>query len=156
MSVESRLTLLLPWNARHRSLIEEAGEARPYVGFATYLSRWYNLSAAQRDQAEERHRDRDVNAVCDIASAMTAADSYDRCRWELETPGVWSWQARACFEGVAGTTTHRECATLAGGVEWFLDIIDYTSGITVRSDPGPGGPRAPASAADSTGGAQWL
>ena len=139
--VQARFTQLLPWSARHRSMIENAGEARPSTGFDAYLSRWDNLSAAQQAQAEQHHRSSDVDASCEIATAMAAADSYDRCRWELAKPGVWSWQASACFEGVGeeGATFH-ECATLARGVEWFLEIIDYTSGITLQHNSGPGPP----------------
>ena len=140
VSVQTWLGQLLPWSARHRSMIETADEARPGAGFDIYLSRWDNLSAAQQAQAERHHRSSDVNASCDIATAMAAADSYNRCRWELATPGVWSWQARACFEGVGAGVTFRQCATLASGVEWFLEIIDYTSGITLQHNPGPGPP----------------
>ena len=151
VSVQTRLTQLLPWSAGHRSMIENAGEARPRAGFDTYLSRWDNLSAAQQAQAEQRHRNSDVNASCDITTAMTAADSYNRCRWELATPGVWSWQATACFEGVGEEgATFRQCATLARGVEWFLEIIDYTSGITLHHHSGAvplAEPRRPAPAA---------
>ena len=143
VSVKTRLAQLLPWNARHRSMIENAGAARPSAGLDAYLGRWDNLSAAQQAQAQQSHRSRDVNASCDIATAMATADSYNRCRWELAKPGVWSWQARACFEGVAEDTTFHECATLASGVEWFLEIIDYTSGITLRHNPSPGPPAGP-------------
>jgi len=147
VSVQTRLTQLLPWSARHRSMIENAGEVRPSAGFDTYLSRWDNLSPSQQAQVERRRRSRDVNASCDIATAMVAADSYNRCRWELATPGVWSWQASACFEGVGEDgATFRRCDTLARGVEWFLEIIDYTSGITLQSDPvGSGSERPPPS-----------
>ena len=142
VSVQTRLAQLLPWSARHRSMIENAGEARPGAGFDTYLSRWDNLSAAQQAQAEQHHRNSDVNASCDIATAM--ADSYNRCRWELATPGVWSWHASACFEGVGEEgVTFRRCATLASGIEWFLGIIDYTSGITLQHNSGPGPPAVP-------------
>ena len=143
VSVQTRLTQLLPWNARHRSMIENAGAARPSAGLDAYLSRWDNLSADQQAQAQQSHRSRDIRASCDIATALAAADSYDRCRWELASAGVWSWQARACFEGIAEDTAFRECATLASGIEWFLEIIDYTSGITLQHDSGPGPPAEP-------------
>ena len=93
--------------------------------------------------AQQRHANRDVSASCGIETASVSADSYDRCRWELPTPGVWSWQARACFEGVAENATFHECATLARGVEWFLEIIDYTSGITLQRESGARPPAEP-------------
>ena len=149
VSVQTRLTQLLPWSTSHRAGIENADSARPGAGFGTYLSRWDNLSAAQQAQARQHHTDRDVSASCGIETAKISVDSYDRCRWELPAPGVWSWQARACFRGVAESVTFNECATLASGVEWFLEIIDYTSGITLRHDSGarpPAEPRRPAPA----------
>ena len=135
ISVQTRVTQLLPWRTSHRSIIENAATARPEAGFNTYLSRWDNLTAAQQAQAQQYHRNRDVSASCRIETAMVAADAADRCRWELPSPGVWFWQARACFEGLTEDTSFQECATLASGVEWFLGIIDYTSGITLH-DPG--------------------
>ncbi len=144
VSIRTRMTQQLPWRPSHRAAIENAGAARPGAGFDAYLSRWDNLSAAERAQAERRHRNLDVNASCGIATAMAAADSYDRCRWELATPGVWSWQTGACFEGTGeGGATFRRCATLAGGVEWFLGIIDYTSATTLQGDPVGSGPERP-------------
>ena len=138
VSVQTRLVELLPWSARHRSMIENASAARPGAGFDTYLSRWDNLSAAQQAQVEQHHRNRDVNASCGIETA-NSEQSRDRCRWELATPGVWSWQASACFEGEGEEgATFRRCATLADGIEWFLEIIDYTSGITLQHNSGPG------------------
>ena len=145
VSVQTRLTQLLPWRTSHRSMIENADAARPGAGLDTYLSRWDNLSAAQQAQAEQQHRDADIDTSCGITTAMSSDDSYNGCRWELATPGVWSWQARACFEGVTEDATFRQCATLAEGVEWFLEIIDYTSGITLQNDPAgslPGSRRA--------------
>ena len=135
ISVQTRLMHLLPWRASHRSTIENAHAARSGAGFDAYLRRWDNLSAAQQTQAQRHHRNRDVRASCGVATAMIAADAYDRCRWELPTPGVWSWQVRACFEGVGADATFHECATLASGVEWFLGIIDYTSGLTLHNEP---------------------
>ncbi len=146
VSIQTRLTQLLPWSASHRATIDSADSARPGAGFGTYLSRWDNLSTAQQAQAQQHHTNRDVSASCGIETAKISVDSYARCRWELPAPGVWSWQARACFRGVAEDVTFRECATLAGGVEWFLEIIDYTSGITLQHDSGatpPAEPRRP-------------
>ena len=146
VSIQTRLTQLLPWSASHRATIDSAESARPGAGFGTYLSRWDNLSTAQQAQAQQHHTNRDVSASCGIETAKISVDSYARCRWELPAPGVWSWQARACFRGVAEDVTFRECATLAGGVEWFLEIIDYTSGITLQHGSGatpPAEPRRP-------------
>ena len=137
ISIQTRLTELLPWRPSHRAAIENADAARPRAGFDTYLSRWDNLAAVQQAQAQQHHTDRDVRASCGISTAMISLDSYDRCRWELPAPGVWSWRARACFRGVAENTTFHQCATLAQGIEWFLEIIDYTSGITLQHDSGP-------------------
>ena len=133
--MQTRLTQLLPWRTSHRSTIDNAHASRPDAGFDTYLRRWDNLTAVQQSQAQQYHRNRDVSASCGVATAMIGADAYDRCRWQLPTPGVWAWQARACFEGVGVDATFHECATLAGGVEWFREIIDYTSGITLQHDP---------------------
>ena len=138
ISVQTRLTQLLPWRTSHRSMIETADAARPDAGFDTYLRRWDNLTAAQQSRAQQYHRDRDVSESCAFTTATVSVDAYDRCRWELPSPGVWSWQARACFEGIAVDATFHECATFARGVEWFLAIIDYTSGITLRHDAGAG------------------
>ena len=150
ISIETRLTRLQPWRPSHRAAIENADSARPGAGFDTYLSRWDNLSAAQQAQAQQHHIDHGVSASCSIEAAMVSVDSYDRCRWQLAAPGVWSWQARACFRGVAEATTFQQCATLARGVEWFLEIIDYTSGITLHHRSAavpPAEPRRPAPAA---------
>ena len=150
ISIETRLTQLLPWRPSHRATIENADSARPGAGFDTYLSRWDNLTAAQQAQAQQHHTDRDVSVSCGISTAMISVDSYDSCRWQLAAPGVWSWQARACFRGVTENATYHQCATLAHGVEWFLEIIDYTSGITLHhhSPAAPlAEPRHPAPAA---------
>lgn len=136
VSVQTRLAQLMPWRPDDRAAIENADSARPGAVFDTYLDRWDNLSAAQQAQARQYHTNRDVSASCGIETATISADSYARCRWELPAPGVWSWQASACFEGVAEDVTFRECATLASGVEWFLQIIDYTSGITLQDSSG--------------------
>ena len=148
ISVQTRLTLMLPWSPGDRTTIENADSARPGAGFDAYLSRWDNLSATQQAEAQQHHRSRDVNASCGIETAISE-HSRNRCRWELPAPGVWSWEARACFRGVAEDTTFHGCATLARGVEWFLEIIDYTSGITLHHDSAvtPGAePRRPAPA----------
>ena len=150
ISTQTRLTQLLPWRPSHRAAIENADSVRPGAGFDTYLSRWDHLSAAEQAQAQQHHTDRDVSASCGIETAMVSLDSYDRCRWELPAPGVWSWQARACFRGVTENAAFHQCATLAQGVEWFLEIIDYTSGITLQHDSGAtplAEPRRPAPAA---------
>ena len=128
--VQTRVSQLLPWRTDHRRVLENAGT------FGVYLRRWDNLTSGQQAQAIQRHRNRDVDVRCPLETAMVSQDSYNRCRWELPVSGVWSWQARACFEADTGYTTYRDCATLASGVEWFLGIIDYTSGITLHHDPG--------------------
>ena len=150
ISIETRLTQLLPWRPSHRAALENADSARPGAGFDTFLTRWDNLTADQQAQAQQHHTDRGVSASCGIETAMISADSYDRCRWQLPAPGVWSWQARACFRGVTENTTFHQCAILARGVEWFLEIIDYTSGITLHhhfTAAPPAEPRRPAPAA---------
>ena len=149
ISIQARLTQLLPWRPSHRAVIENAHTARPGAGFDTYLSRWDNLNASQQAQAQQHHTGRDVSASCGIETAMVSVDSYDRCRWELPAPGMWSWQARACFRGITEDTTFHQCATLARGVEWFLEIIDYTSGITLHHSAAVplAEPRRPAQAA---------
>lgn len=147
VSVQTKLTQLLPWRTDHRSTIEDADATRPDAGFDTHLSRWDNLSAAQQAQAQHHHVNRDVSASCGFETALVSVDSYDQCRWELPVPGVWSWQAGACFEAITEGAVLYDCATLARGVEWFLEIIDYTSGITLHHDlaVAPGAePRQPA------------
>ena len=141
--VQTRVSQLLPWRTDHRRVLENAGT------FGVYLRRWDNLTSGQQAQAIQRHRNRDLDVRCPLETAMVSQDSYNQCRWELPVSGVWSWQARACFEADTGYTTYRDCATLASGVEWFLGIIDYTSGITLHHDPdGRAGaaPRHPAPA----------
>ena len=139
--VETHLSQMLPWHSGHRRVMESAGT------FSEYLRRWDNLTPAQQAQAIQHRRDGDLNVRCPLETAMVSEDSYDQCRWELPEPGGWSWQARACFEAGAGHAIYRDCETLAQGAEWFLGIIDYTSGITVLEDPGGTagrGPRHPA------------
>ena len=140
--VETQVSQMLPWRSSHRRALENDSR------FDVYLGRWDNLSPGQRAQAIQRHHNGDVNARCPLETATVSEDSYDQCRWELPESGVWSWQARACFEADAGHAIYRDCATLSQGIEWFLGIIDYTSGITVRADPGDTAglrPRHPAS-----------
>ena len=140
--VETQVSQMLPWRSSHRRALENDSR------FDVYLGRWDNLSPGQQAQAIQRHHNGDVNARCPLETATVSEDSYDQCRWELPESGVWSWQARACFEANAGHAIYRDCATLSQGIEWFLGIIDYTSGITVRADPGDTAglrPRYPAS-----------
>ena len=136
ISIETRLAQQLPWRPSHRAAVEGADSARPDAGFDIFLSRWDNLGAARQAQAERNHTGRDVSASCEIATAMVSADSLKRCRWRLPGPGVWSWQARACFRGTAEEAVFHECATLGQGIEWFLELIDYTTGITLQHSPG--------------------
>ena len=141
--VQTRVSQLLPWRTDHRRVLENAGT------FGVYLRRWDNLTSEQQARTIQRHRSRDLDVRCPLETAMVSQDSYNRCRWELPVSGVWSWQARACFEGLTEDTSFQECATLANGVEWFLGIIDYTSGITLQHDPGGragAAPRHPAPA----------
>ena len=141
--VQTRVSQLLPWRTDHRRVLENAGT------FGVYLRRWDNLTSEQQAQTIQRHRSRDLDVRCPLETAMVSQDSYNRCRWELPVSGVWSWQARACFEADTGYTTYRDCGTLAQGIEWFLGIIDYTSGITLQHDPGSragAAPRHPAPA----------
>ncbi|MCY4068766.1 MAG: hypothetical protein OXE79_06655 [Acidimicrobiaceae bacterium] len=137
VSFEARLTQLLAWNSTHYAAMRRADSLRPDAGFGIYLQIWDNLSAAEKAQAQRNHVNHDVSAPsCPIAKATVSADSYVDCRWELATPGIWRWQAGVCFEAVSGGQTFRDCETLAEGVEWFLEIIDYTSGFTLQP---PGG-----------------
>ena len=141
--VQTRVSQLLPWRTDHRRVLEDAGT------FGVYLRRWDNLTSGQQAQAIQRHRNRDLDVRCPLETAMVSQDSYNQCRWELPVSGVWSWQARACYEADTGYTTYRDCGTLAQGIEWFLGIIDYTSGITLHHDPGGragAAPRHPAPA----------
>ena len=138
--VETQVSQMLPWRSGHRRVLEHAGT------FGVYLSRWDSLSPGQQAQAVQRHRNGDVDARCPLEAAMVSEDAYGQCRWELPASGVWSWKARACFEADSGQAVYRDCETLAQGTEWFVGIIDYTSGITVRADPGDHprrGPRRP-------------
>ena len=141
--VQTLVSQLLPWRTDHRRVLENAGT------FGVYLRRWDNLTSEQQAHTIQRHHSRDLDVRCPLETAMVSQDSYNQCRWELPVSGVWSWQARACFEADTGYTTYRDCGTLAQGIEWFLGIIDYTSGITLHHDPGGragAAPRHPAPA----------
>lgn len=131
-SLETQVWQMLPWSTGHRRRLEAVGT------FGVYLNRWDGLSPGRQAQAVQRHRNGDVNMPCPLATAAVSQDAYDGCRWELSESGVWRWQARACFEASTGEAVHRECEILAEGVEWFLGIGDYTSGITVQAGAGVG------------------
>ena len=126
------VTQMVPWRASDRSDVEAADAARPDAGLGAYLTRWDNLSAAQRSQARQYHVSRDPSNTCDIAQAQDPALSRTECSWALPWAGVWRWQVRACFEGVTDEDTYRECEVLDSGVEWFLNIADYTQQITLQ------------------------
>ena len=49
----------------------------------------------------------------------------------MPEPGVWHWQALACFEADSGEGRVKDCAPLASSVERFKPITDYTRGITL-------------------------
>ena len=145
--VQTRITQILPWQPSHRRTVEDASAARPNAGFDVYLQRWDNLSRDRQADVQRSHRNRDVSVTCPFETAKVSEDSYTQCRWELPVSGVWAWQARACFEADTGHAILRDCTTLASGVEWFLGIIDYTSGITLQAGPATGAahpPRRPA------------
>ncbi len=139
--IQTRLSQLLPWRTSDRSVLENAGT------FGVYLHRWDNLASDQQAQAVQRHRSRDLDVQCPLETSMVSHDAYDQCRWELPVSGVWSWRARACFEADTGDATHRDCETLDHGIEWFLGIIDYTSGLTVQHGPGSSAGAGPRHAA---------
>lgn len=131
-SLETQVWQMLPWSTGHRRMLEAAGT------FGVYLNRWDGLNPGRQAQAIQRHQNGDVNMTCPLATATVSQDAYDQCRWKLSESGVWRWQARACFEASAGDAVYRECEVLAEGVEWFLGIGDYTSGITVQAGAGLG------------------
>ena len=136
--VEVVVTQLLPWRAGDRLDIEDAAEARPGAGFDTYLARWDRLSAIQRSQAQQHHPGGGVSHTCDFEDATDPDLAKSRCSWELPWAGVWNWSVSACFEGVTSERTYEECAVLDSGVEWFLNIVDYTQQITLSAG-GPAG-----------------
>ena len=132
--VEVLVAQLLPWRSGDRLDIEDAAAARPDAGFDTYLQRWDRLSATQRSQAQQYHVGGDVSHACDFADAKDPALAKNRCSWELPWAGVWNWSISACFEGVGTERTYEECAVLDRGVEWFLNVVDYTRQITLFND----------------------
>jgi len=132
--IEVLVTQLVPWRSGDRLDIEDAAAARPDAGFGTYLERWDRLSAAQRSQAQQHHPDGGVSHTCDFADAKDPARAESQCSWELPWAGVWNWSISACFEGVTTERTYEECAVLDNGVEWFLNILDYTRQITLLAD----------------------
>ncbi len=132
-SFEARLAQLLPWEPAGRAMIVSTDALRPAAGFGAYLQRWDSLNAAQKAQAKRNHIDHNFSAPsCPTATATVSADSYRHCRWELPTSGVWNWHARVCFESATGGQSFRDCESLADGIEWFLEIVDYTSGVTLQ------------------------
>ena len=135
--VETRMQQMLPWRPSERRMVEDADAVRPEAGLGAYLRRWDNLRPDRQAEVIANQPNHDFTANCALATAAVSADSRAQCSWELAVPGVWSWQARACFEADVGDALYRDCATLAGGVEWFLGLADYTQGITLSV------PRAP-------------
>ena len=135
--VETRLQQLLPWRPSERRMVQVADAARPDAGLGAYLRRWDNLRPDQQAEVIASQPNHDFTANCALATAAVSADSRQRCSWALEVPGVWSWQAWACFEADAGDARFRDCATLAGGVEWFLGLADYTQHITLSAARAP-------------------
>lgn len=133
--VLTTVTQLLPWRTEHRDTVAAAARSRPGAGLDVYLQRWDNLSPREQADARRHHVQRGVDVACGFDTAKSNTDSYGKCRWEVPFPGVWEWEARACFEAYYGDDTYRACDTLASGVEWFLGILDYTSGITMQADP---------------------
>lgn len=132
VAVRARLQQLLPWKAADRRRVEAADRARPDAGLGVYLQRWDNLGADQKAEAIANQPDHDFTSPdCELAVAAVSADSQARCRWELPEPGVWHWQALACFEADSGEDRVSDCAPLAGGVAWFKPITAYTRGITL-------------------------
>jgi len=135
-TVTTYLSQLVPWIDDDRVLIEDAESARPEAAFDVYLSRWDNLSTGQQTEAQQLHHSRSRDESCPIQDAIVAQDSQQHCWWELPTPGVWSWEAGACFTAETDTDTFQDCPLLASGVEWFRPIADYTQQITVDVDDG--------------------
>ena len=131
--LETSVIQMLPWRSSHRRIVEQADADRPAAGFDVYLQRWDNLSPTERSGAQRNHVARDIDVRCGFDTAGVDSDSYDECRWELPGPGVWRWEAAACFETTSGEETERDCVTLAVGVEWFLTINDYTQQLTIQA-----------------------
>ena len=137
-AVQTRVRQLLPWIPGDRQMVQAADAARPEAGLGVYLQRWDNLTAAQRAAVIAYQPDRDITSDCALDVAAVSGDSRAQCSWELPVPGVWHWQARACFSAVVDADTLEGCATLAGGVAWFLSINDYTQQITLDARRGAG------------------
>ena len=136
VGVQTRMEQLLPWRAAERRMVEAADVARPDAGLGAYLQRWDNLRRDQQVEVIANQPDHDFTTPrCDLAVAVVSADSKTQCSWELPVPGVWHWQALACFEADIGHRQFQDCAPLASGVAWFLSINDYTQGITLNADP---------------------
>ena len=147
VAVQARLQQLLPWQAADRQIIEATDRTRPEAGLGVYLQRWDNLGADRQAEviANQPHHDF-TSPDCELAVAAVGADSQAQCRWELPEPGVWHWQALACFDADTGEDRVSDCAPLASGVAWFKPITAYTQGITLdtaragvaRARAGPG------------------
>ena len=136
IGVQTRMEQMLPWRAAERRMVEAADVARPDAGLGAYLQRWDNLRRDQQAEVIANQPDHDFTTPrCDLAVAAVSADSKTQCSWELPVPGVWHWQALACFEADIGHRQFQDCAPLASGVAWFLSINDYTQGITLNADP---------------------
>ena len=135
--VETRVEQLLPWRPSERRMVEDADAARPDAGLGAYLRRWDNLRPDQQAEVIASQPNHDFTTNCALATAAVSADSRQRCSWALAVPGVWSWQAWACFEADTGEAQYRDCATLASGVEWFLGLADYTQHITLSAARAP-------------------
>ena len=132
VGVQAHLQQLLPWQAADRRIVEAADRARPDAGLGVYLRRWDNLGADRKAEVIANQPDHHfASPDCELAVAAVSADSRARCRWELPEPGVWHWQALACFEADSGEGRVRDCAPLASGVAWFKPITAYTRGITL-------------------------
>ena len=131
--VETRMQQMLPWRPSERRIVHDADIARPEAGLGAYLRRWDNLRPDQQAEVIANQPNFDFTANCALATAAVSSDSAARCSWALAVPGVWSWRARVCFEADAGDAQYRDCATLAGGVEWFLGLADYTQHITLSA-----------------------
>lgn len=132
VGVQTRMDQLLPWQAADRRMIESAHLARPDAGLGSYLRQWDSLGADQQAAVIAGQPDHDFTSpACELAVAAVSADSQAQCSWELPRPGVWHWQALACFEADTGDARFQDCAPLVIGVAWFKRLVDYTQGITL-------------------------
>lgn len=139
VGVQTRMEQLLPWRAAERRIIDSAHLARPDAGLGSYLRRWDNLDPDHQTAVIANQPDHDFTSpACALVAAAVSADSQAECSWELPVPGVWRWQARACFEADIGHARFQDCAPLASGVAWFKRPVDYTQGITLTV-PAPAG-----------------